>query len=262
MCSWASLSSSSPQTCSVHPLPSDAHEGHPQPSAVLYAPPAEPCCVVVSVRGVCVFFHGFSQMKCDPNPDKSPASAGRGVPGSSLWVSGTTPLHLPWARWVGGQPLPGSTGLRTRVPPSHCTPGPCALVRPSWVQGGCRAGQVPRRPGLRLKRPVSSCPHRLALPCGPHPAAPGQSLSCHIPTFLLSLPGTPGSNTSHAERQPRTNKGPFLLGSSRERLQRQNLQQLLWKCLTFPHDFLDILGGQSASSLFEFIAQNTPFSPR
>lgn len=146
--------------------------------------PAGPClCVVSRVHGVCVSLCLFSQMKCNPDPDESPESVGRSVPGYSLRVSGMTPLQIPWACWVRRQPLPGSAGAPPDTgAPFSLHPGPRALVCPSWVQGGCRARQEPRRPGLGLERPA----------LGPAPGSRGPEPDLSHPLFS-PFPGTPGS---------------------------------------------------------------------
>lgn len=82
-------------------------------------------------------------------------------------------------------------------------------------------------------------------------------LFCNTPTLLASA-----HNIPHAECQLSPNKETFLLWQKFVKVSKhQNLWQISFECLTFPHNFLDILGGQSASSLFEFITHNKPFSP-
>lgn len=62
VCVWASLPSSSPWSRSVRPSHSDAHEGPPQASAVLYTPLAELCslCCFQCPWGLCVLTFSFS----------------------------------------------------------------------------------------------------------------------------------------------------------------------------------------------------------
>lgn len=150
-------------------------------------------------------FHLFSQMKCNPNLNKSLCLRDGAL--SLLWFvdfRNDTPAAPGCGSCMshghsgcGPQPLGGPQWLRIGVPPPHCTPDPQALVCPSQVQGGCRAGtgwsaeQGRGRvgalwgqsgSGVLLLPPPRPCPG----PCSQLPAH--QSLSCHIPTFLLFLP--------------------------------------------------------------------------
>lgn len=117
-------------------------------------------------------------------------------------------------------------------------------------------GLGPERSRVLLLLPPQPCPGA----CSQLPA--GQNLSCHIPTFLLFLPWDSQLIIFHTlSVSPAQTKGPFCSAEIVSVSSIRIYSSFLLKCLTFPHNFLDILGGQSASSLFEFITQNKPFSP-
>lgn len=137
-------------------------------------------------------------------------------------------------------PSAPSPGAQAETPPGPVARPPCGAV-----VAGRGAGQVREAgPGALGGSP----------PAPPRPARPHFSSHPSFPGARLTMFHTLSVSPAHT-------KGPFCSAQIVSVSGIRIYSRLLLKCLTFPHNFLDVLGGQSASSLFEFIAQNKPFSP-
>ena len=198
------------------------------------------------------FFHLFSQMKCNPNP-ADPQSLQGGAP-SRMTASAPRSVHPVRA---GHNPQWGTEAAATRAPPAPAARTPLHRFAGLGCRAGAHAGGRARGPREGLLLPPRGLPGALC----PLPAR--LRLDCHSPTFLLVLPWDAQLIIFHTlSVSPAQTKGPFCSAQIVSVSSIRIYSSFPLKCLTFPHNFLDILGGQSASSLFEFIAQNKPFSPR